>query len=62
MRIRGLDGISQLLVGIAGPTYEICIPFERELTPAELHQLRLDIDKAYLPPNTKVEQMYLFTA
>jgi hypothetical protein len=58
MRVQGFDHISELLVGIGGATYEIRIPFERALDPAELHQIRLDIDRAYLPANAKVERIW----
>jgi len=58
MRVHALDHISELLAGIGGATYEIRIPFERALDPAELHQIRLDIDRAYLPANARVERIW----
>jgi hypothetical protein len=58
MRIEQVDRISELLVGVADPTYEFSIALERILLPAELHQLRLDLDKAYLPAHTKVDDIW----
>jgi hypothetical protein len=59
MCVKQVDRLSNVIAGASEATYEMSIAVPNRLTAQELHQLRLDIDRAYAGADTVVEDLWI---